>query len=144
MNIGSIVFWLMPELRSTLKMLSAPMICSPQLRRHNRCYSTPAFAPPKAGRTSYSIISVYHHSCNDIQGNGITALCRISRDVFVFPPNKENSNKLDFRVNVNKERWKRILVGNAHPTRLKSLNSFIRHYLRKSSALFVRGRSASE
>jgi hypothetical protein len=32
-------------------MLSAPMICSPRLRRPNRCSSTPAFAPPKAGRT---------------------------------------------------------------------------------------------
>ncbi|KHE91839.1 hypothetical protein S225a_19760 [Candidatus Brocadiaceae bacterium S225] len=42
---------LMPELRSTLKMLSAPMICSPRLRRPNRCSSTPALAPPKAGRT---------------------------------------------------------------------------------------------
>jgi len=47
-------FKTLPELRSTLKMLSAPTICSPRQRRPNRCSSTPAFAPPKAGRTKGS------------------------------------------------------------------------------------------
>jgi len=44
------------------------------------------------------------HYCNDIQGSEIIALSRISRDVYLFPLNKENISKLDFRVNEDKER----------------------------------------
>ena len=64
------------------------------------------FVPPQSGRTNNSIASEYHHFCIVIQGSWITALCRISRDVFAFPLNKENSNKLDFRVNENNKRKK--------------------------------------